>query len=135
MNPIFPAKVNKKRVQMDEPEKFGNYLERYEGKRVAVVVKKLSQDRTLPQLRYYWGVVIHLLSQHTGYEPEEMHKVVKFKFLKAVTEKGDEYVRSLSTLIPDPLDTSMMTEYIEQIRRWAVMDLGVTIPDPDKVEA
>lgn len=73
-----------------------------------------------------------MLSDHTGFTPEDMHEILKHKFLErhvVVQEKSrDDIIRiPKSTKI---LTTEEFKVYLEQIKEWASIDLGVVLPDP-----
>ena len=51
------------------------------GTEVEIAVTRLYATRSVKQNRWYWGVCVFLLSEHTGYGPEEMHDILKAKFL------------------------------------------------------
>lgn len=95
-------------------------------------ILRLEEDR--PQRsaqanRYYWGVVLALISEHTGYEVDELHEYFKQRFNPARVSLGeDESVIGGSTR---KLDSKQFTEYVERIRRFAVTELSVTIPDAE----
>lgn len=100
-----------------------------------VTVKRLRATRSLLQNAYYWGVVVQLLAEHTGYTPDEMHDVLKAKFIPkqmAVCDGNgvivDELVLGGSTR---EMNTIEFGEYMEAIREWAAEALDVVIPDPD----
>ena len=83
-----------------------------------------------------WGVVLAMLSEHTGYTVDELHAWAKAKFLPkqmaiagANGEIVDEYVVGGSTT---KLNKLQFSEYVEQIRRFAAEHLDVVIPDPDR---
>lgn len=110
-----------------------------EGTQVEISVTVLRAARSAPQNRYYWGVVVHLLSEYTGYSVDEMHDFLKAKFLPkhlAVSNGNgtivDHFVIGGSTR---QLNTIEFKEYCEQIQQWAVEALGVYIPDPNEVAA
>jgi len=110
-----------------------------EGTQVELAVTRLYATRSIKQNRWYWGVAVALLSEHTGYGPEEMHDILKAKFLPkhlAVTNGNgrivDSFVIGGSTR---ELNTVEFKEYTERVQQWAADDLGVVIPDPDCVEA
>ena len=42
------------------------------GKPVNVKLTIARPERTPPQLRYLWGVVVSMLAEHGGYEPEDV---------------------------------------------------------------
>lgn len=121
----FKAKIkNGVLVPYDEPN-----LSFLEGE-VEVTIKKYKKDRTEPQNNFYWGVVIDILSNALGYETDEIHEILKNMFLKKwVDIKGKEYLIIKST---KSLKTDEFTEYIEKIRRWASIQNGIFIPDPNE---
>lgn len=100
-----------------------------EGRQVTVDIKPIRKLRTNEQNRYYWGVVIDLLSDYTGYTPDEMHLALKMEFLKV--ERAGLLPTARSTT---ELDTAEFNRYIEQIRDWASMKLNVYIPEPNEYE-
>lgn len=105
--------------------KDGDVLVRIERKRAA---------RSQQQNRYWWGVCVQLVSDHTGYSPEEIHEIAKQMFLPKRLAVADgngeicgEYVIGGSSA---KLDTAGFTEFVERYRQWAAETLGVEIPDP-----
>lgn len=44
-------------------------------------ITKPKRTRSLAENKYYWGIVIKILSDYTGFDPDEMHEVIKYKFL------------------------------------------------------
>jgi hypothetical protein len=75
-----------------------------EGMQVEIAVMALRATRSIQANRYYWGVIVQLLSEYTGYSVDEMHDVLKAKFLPkhlAVTNGNgtivDEFVIGGST--------------------------------------
>ena len=98
--------------------------------------KWVSTIRSNPQNNFYWGVCIELLSEHLGFTPEEVHNILKHKFLdgktlSVATKNGIEKIwmqRSTTELT-----TGEFKNYIEQIQRWASIELGIVIPDPNEI--
>ena len=84
--------------------------------------------RSGAQNRYYWSVVVRLLSETTGYEPEEMHEVLKMKFNRRTLDVAGEEMEIGATTTK--MTTEQFNAYIEQIQRWAVQELNCIIPDP-----
>ena len=105
-----------------------------DGWEVEITVKRRSVTRSQQQNAYYWGVIVRILAEHTGYTDVEIHDVLKAKFLPkhlAITDgngevKG-EFVLGGSTR---NLKTAEFSEYCEHIKEWAADDLDVYIPDP-----
>lgn len=98
----------------------------------AVSCKKNKPTRSLPQSRYYWGVVLAYLSEETGFTKDETHQLMQRMFLKYTKDAPDGtsemFVRSTTSL-----NTAEMNEYIEQIRTFAITELGTYIPEPNEI--
>ncbi|MCE5335161.1 MAG: hypothetical protein LLG06_11320 [Desulfobacteraceae bacterium] len=126
--PIFTATVRKCTLVPDAPYRYAVHLSTLEGKQVEIVVRKRKSQRSQDQNRYYWGVVVEILAKHFGYEPEEMHEALKFKFLR--THAGDlPTVKSTAKL-----NTGEFTEYVDRVIRWAAAEHGCYVPGPNEVE-
>jgi len=98
---------------------------------VEVIVKQPKALRSLRQNRYYWGVVVEILCEYTGYSREETHEILKAKFLSDTKKVGNEiitYARSTTTLT-----TKEFENYLQRIREWAIIELQVNIPDPETI--
>jgi len=87
--------------------------------------KDTRSDR---QRKYQWGVVYKLMATHTGYESEEIHQLMAKMFL-SYENKGEVFVRSTAEL-----NTKEMEIYLENVRRFASMELSVNIPLPNETE-
>lgn len=103
-----------------------------EGKVTIASYRQQAKHRTIPQNKYYFGVVVPILADYCGYTKGEMHDALKMKFL-----------RKHNDTVPGCPDTSRSTtdlstvefnEYIENIRAWAVNEFMVHIPDPNEWE-
>ena len=82
----------------------------------------VSTERSNPQLRYYFGVVLDMISDHLGYELLEVHELMITQFLKPLGKH--------STI---GLTTGEMVNHTYTVKRWASMELGLVIPDPPEV--
>lgn len=125
--------VENGKVKFVDLDLFNQELVRYEGKEATLIIKPLRKSRSDNQNRYYYGVVIKILSEELGFLPDEMHEVLKQKFLTSETIKigSEEFVIVKSTA---SLNTVEFEEYLSQIRSWASMDLNTLIPLPNEVE-
>ena len=90
--------------------------------------------RSQQQSRFYWGVVLATLSEHTGYRPEELHELMKAKFNTRTVSEADEAgdivdVEEWSGSTT-ALSTPAFSRYVDAIRTWAATELGCVIPDP-----
>ncbi len=106
-----------------------------EGWELEVTVKRRRAARSLLQNAYYWGVVVEMLSEHTGYTADEIHDFLKAKFIPkrlAVCDGNgviqDEVVLGGSTREMNKVEFG---EYVEAIQIWAAESLDVVIPDPN----
>lgn len=93
-----------------------------------------KKGRSNNQNRYYWGVVLPTLSEHTGFTINEAHEVMKYRFLKGwktVKTNKDymevEYIRSTTDL-----DTKSFEEYMTKVREFASIGLSCWIPEPNE---
>ena len=126
MTPIFMGKITDYKLLLDNPTKYQQYIDSLSGHRVEIVVRKQKAKRSENQSRYYWGVVIELLSKELGYDQDEMHEILKYKFLQS-NAMGLPYVKSTTKL-----STGEFEEYLSKIKRWAAEFLHIVIPDPNE---
>lgn len=129
MTPIFHGNIKGSLIMWDTPEKVREYLKGLEGKRVEVVVRKERSQRSNKQNSYYWGIVLPILGDYFGYEPDEMHEALKLKFLQ-IGPCDVPTVKSTTKL-----NTAEFEEYLERIRRWAATEYSVVVPLPHEAEA
>src|ERR1039458_4003122 len=80
MTPLFDGTIRDSKLFLDKGDKFKQYLASINGKRVQVTVEKIKHSRTNSQNAYYWGVVVKLIAQHTGHDPEQIHELLTQKF-------------------------------------------------------
>jgi hypothetical protein len=94
-----------------------------------VTMARETKARSSKQMRYYFGVIIKMLSEHLGYPKEMMHDIIGRRFLTEMTPEGFLYTKSTKML------TTMEQETLhEDIRRWASVDLKdpLYIPHPNE---
>lgn len=110
-------------------------LQNLEGQDVECLVRKKKKPRSIAENRYYWGVVIALVSDGTGYTDEEAHEAMKFLFLKQRRRLPGKLTGSLDSVRSTAeLTTVEFEDYLSKIRQWASMELQVYIPLPNEVE-
>ena len=73
MSPIFEAIIQKGKVVFRNVGLFNGFLISLEGKEIEVIVRRKKKSRSLPQNAYYFGVVVKLISETTGFTDEEAH--------------------------------------------------------------
>ena len=104
-------------------------LKELKGKNVTVTIEKTKKNRSAEQNRWYWACIA-LLSDHTGYDKNKMHEIVKYKFLKGElvdikTGEVYEYLKSSADLT-----TTEFSVFMEQLIQWSAESLQVVLPLP-----
>lgn len=96
-------------------------------KSYSVKITNKRETRTLSQNRLYW-LYISCISEHTGYEKNELHDYLRGLFLEKEATKifNEIQVKLTSTT---SLDTKLMKNYIDKIIVWASTELQITLPD------
>ena len=95
---------------------------------------KEAKIRSTPENKYYWGVVVEILSDELGYSKNEIHEILKGMFLSDVkflkTKNGVKEARIPKSTTE--LTTAEFENYLSEIRQWAIMELGILIPEPNE---
>jgi hypothetical protein len=133
MTPLFDGQVNNGKLLLDKGESFRQYLAGLNGKRVQVTVEKIKHSRTTAQNKYYWGVVVKLISQHTGHDTEQIHELLKQMFSPKWYLRATAPIEISIPTSTTRLDTLEFVEYTEKCRMWANEFLGLQIPLPNEV--
>lgn len=96
-----------------------------------------KKQRSTNQNRYYFGIIVDLLSEHTGFTRDEMHEILKSKFLRRtmwIPKKTGIMEMSVISYSTKELTTVQFEKYLSEIREWSSMELGVSIPEPNEVD-
>lgn len=130
----FIGSVEKGVFIPDSPKDYKLAYCQHEGKRLVVSLERYRKNRTPPQNRYYFGVVLKVISLHTGHSPEELHDFFKHEFNSKFERLG-----KVEVWIPQStadLNTQEFSDYIENIKRFAAEKLdGLYVPDADEMMA
>ena len=128
--PIFTGRVEKGKLVLDDPSRFFVRISALNGQKIELVIMKRKYRRSLPQNAAYWGIMVEILSHHTGYDKDSMHDALKAKF----ASKIDPATGLLIIERTSKMDTKRFNEYYESIQRWAAEFLGCYIPSPNECE-
>ena len=128
MNPVFTGYVDNGGLRFDRRSIVDEYMCSLIGQRVEVIIRKPKTSRSTLQNSYYWSVVVEILAKELGYDKDEIHEILKYKFLQS-NAMGMPYVKSTTKL-----STGEFEDYLEKIRRWAAEFLNINIPLPNEVE-
>ena len=118
-----------------DKEMLFNHLKELESDYI-VDVKKQRNNRSNMQNNYYWSCIVQPLANELGYFPDEMHDTLKVKFASEwqsieINEKqiGLQKVNSTASM-----NTKDFEVYAEQIRIWALTELGIRLMLPNEYE-
>ena len=133
MNLKHKITIKNSKIVFHNRDLFNSELQQYNNSDAYLIIKPYKSRRSDNQNRYYWGVVIKILAEELGYLSDEMHEILKYKFLaQKDVVLGDE-----TLTIPDSsanLNTTEFEKYLAEIRMWASRDLDILIPQPNEVE-
>ena len=106
---------------------------------VELIVRRHCATRSTAQNAWYFAGIVTPLAEHTGYDVDEMHALLKQLFLSKALALTDgngevvgEYVIGGATRT---LNTIEFGEYCERIRRWAGDTLAVVLDGPHEAAA
>ena len=112
-----------------------NYLKEL-GSNYIVDVKKQKENRSIMQNNYYWKCIVQVLAEELGYFNDEMHDTLKVKFASEwqsveINEKqiGLQTVNSTARM-----NTKEFEVYADQIRIWALTELGIRLMLPNEYQ-
>ena len=112
-----------------------NYLKEL-GNDYLVDVKKQRNTRSNMQNNYYWKCIVQELSDFTGFFPDEMHDILKVKFASEwqsiIIEDVNVGVQTLNST--SRMNTAEFELYADQIRIWAMTELGIRLMLPNEYE-
>lgn len=135
MDVVTTGYVKAGRLEMRNRKAVLSQLKRMRDCEVVVTIQPRHATRSLQSNRFYWGVVVETLSEHTGYSPDEIHELLKARFIpkRLAVQDGNgeikgEFVIGGSTTKMNKIEFG---EFINSIRQWAAEELDVVIPDPD----
>jgi len=131
MKPLFLGKVIKNKIELFEKEKFQVYINKFENKEIQLTIELKNKKRSNQENRYYWGIVLEILSNHTGHTPDELHECFRAMFLKIWINIGSKEIESIRSTTD--LSTVEMEQYLTKIREFASIELNVYIPLPNEM--
>jgi hypothetical protein len=127
--PIFHGRIEAGKLKLDHRDEFAALVKRLEGAEIELLLRRYRRRRSPNQSKYLHGVVIPVLAEHCGYDPEEMKTALKLRFVR----DGDGEVNGLPRVRSTAdLTTAEMTEFIDRIRQLAA-EMGCSIPSPSEV--
>lgn len=125
----YYSNVNGGKLQKNVRIQIANELKEFNGKRIEIKIQKLKSVRSQQQNRYWWAIIT-ILAKEIGYTKNEMHEILKFKFLKRskiVESTGEvlEYIESTTKL-----NKSDFADMTSELIRWSAETFNVILPIP-----
>lgn len=118
--------VKEGKLILNNRRNFMDQLQQFEGKDVEVRIRQRSEKRTKEQNSLYWKW-IEVLSNETGFTKDEMHELIKYKYLKRniINSEGVEEVVIKSTTT---MTTKEFSQFMNDILFWANSTLNINLP-------
>lgn len=123
-------------LSIQRQDEFRAHLKTMGDVELEVIVRPYRKHRSDNQNRYYHGVVLAIISDHTGMMPDELHEYLKAKFLAEkhiMKTKGDIVVEVEIPGSTASLKTDTMEEYLSKVRMWASAELACYVPEPNEI--
>lgn len=127
---VSRGKLKDGKLVLDNERWFRTMLLKYEDTdKLRIIVEKERGTRSLRQQGYYWGIVLKYIAAHVGEHAEDLHEILKAKFLKRrrVWRGADLTILASTT----KLNSIEFGEYIERCIQEGA-ELGVVVPMADK---
>ena len=112
-----------------------NYLKELETDYI-VKEKKQRNNRSNMQNNYYWACIVQPLGESLGYFPDEMHDTLKVKFESEwqSIDINDKQIGLQTVNSTARMNSKEFEVYADQIRIWALTELGVRLMLPNEYE-
>ena len=118
------------KLQLNISQRIKSDLVNFEGKRIEITIAKKRSKRSSQQNKLYW-VYATILAQEIGMSKDEVHEILKFKFLQK--EKVDETTGEVFKYIGSTaaLSKGEFIELVDSTIRWAAEFFNVVLPAPN----
>jgi hypothetical protein len=132
MNPIHTGIIKQGKEIFDSPNRYLVHKAKMEGKRFELVLRLQKSQRSIQYNRYYFGVIVEILSECIGYDRESMHENLKLKF---ASSRDPDHEGMFIIERTSKMTTERFIKYCADIQQWAAEYLNVYLPDPNEYEA
>ena len=95
----------------------------------AMFIESVS-TQTREQRGYYWAEIIPHISENTGYEPDETHDALLFKYAEITGKRDDNGLLKIKRT--SQMDKEEYSNYIDWTIRFAAAEFGIAIRPPMK---
>lgn len=135
-HPSFAVRATKEKDRwvMDK-ERFAKLCKTLKEGDYVITVERYIANRSLKANAYYWAVIVKLLAEYWGLDPEDAHELIKqycnAKTVDVVNKQTGEVEEKTIARSTASLNREEWTQFIERCQRWAAEEFNVVIPDPD----
>ena len=123
------GKIINGKLTLNNERSFKDKLIEFEGKEVEIRIKVRTNNRSKEQNSLYWKW-INILSNETGFQVEEMHELVKYKFLQRNVVNNDG-VEELILKSTTTLTVSEFNKFMNDVLYWSNENLNINLPSND----
>ena len=118
--------VKNGKLILNNERRFNDNLNIFEGEEIEIRIKVRTNNRSNEQNSLYWKW-INIMSEEIGFTKEEMHELIKYKFLKrtSINNNGVEEVKLKSTTT---LTVKEFTKLMDDILYWSNNTLNINLP-------
>ncbi len=110
---------------------FVRLMQELNGQDIDVTVTKHRAPMSDRSRRYYFSVIVPLIAEYCGYEKDEMHEALAWRFLRI---EDDDLTGTPRRKHLPALDSPEGAEYLDRCIRFGA-ELGVYIPSPGELVA
>lgn len=123
----YITEVKEGRLNKSASLNIADELKAYEGCEIKITIEKVEDSRTNQQNKYWWAMVT-ILSKETGYTKDEMHDILKVKFLKRSKFENEQLVEYCESSAN--LTKTEFKEMTSDLIRWSAQELNIVLPIP-----
>lgn len=135
--PIFRAEIKSGKMTIFKRDVLNSYIANLADGFVELTIRPEQKLRSAKENNYYWGVLIDIISNETGLDPDEVHEHLGSKFRRA--SKPVKGVNGQEIMLETRVSSKKMTpqefeDYCSQCRVYASSELGIFVPLPNEVD-
>lgn len=132
--------VEKGQLKIRNRKRFEDEFKGWRDCNVTITIERSHATRSHAQNAWYFGVILKMISDETGYTQQELHEFFKTKFnaktIAIVDQKtGEVTSEQVIGQTTTTLNKLQFGEFCESVRHWAAEQLGLDIPDPKGIAA
>lgn len=133
------ASLEKGKLTLNNEGRYRDLLRRLKDGDYDVTIERQSIGNVAKKRGYYHAVVVEAFVEHWGVDHNDAHDLLKQhcnkKIVERVNKETGEAVEEVVAASTAGFTAEEWTLYIERCHRWAAMEWGFVVPDPDPEHA